>query len=151
SSTTVCGWRPASVTTALPRERMRTLRIRSRSTLARIAHLVAVLLLVTLAATALTDLMPGSPGAVILGQGATDEQIAQFNAEHGYDQPLFVRYVQWLGAALTGDLGTSVQSNQQVTEVLLQRLPVTLELTVLALLLSLLIAVPAAVYAASRE
>lgn len=129
---------------------MRTARVRSRSTFARVAHLVAVLLLVTLAATALTDLMPGSPGAVILGPGATDQQIADFDAEHGYDQPLFTRYLDWLGAALTGDLGTSIQTNQPVTEVLLQRLPVTLELTVLALLLSLLIAVPAAVYAASR-
>ncbi|MCK6068050.1 MULTISPECIES: ABC transporter permease [Microbacterium] len=131
-------------------ERMRATRIRSRPALARAAHLAAVVLLVTLAATALTDLMPGSPGSVILGPGATAQQIADFDAAHGYDQPLFARYVQWLGAALTGDLGTSIQTNQPVAEVLLQRLPVTLELTVLALLLSLLIAVPAAVYAASR-
>jgi len=138
------------VTTTAVRERVRTARTRSHPLLARITHLIAVLLLVTLAATALTDLMPGSPGSVILGQGATAEQIAAFDHEHGYDQPLFTRYLGWLGAAVTGDLGTSIQSNQAVTAVLLQRLPVTLELTVLALLLSLLIAVPAAVYGASR-
>ncbi|MGM7699106.1 ABC transporter permease [Microbacterium sp. A84] len=136
--------------TAPTGERVRAVRIRSRSALARIAHLVAVLLLVTLAATALTDLMPGSPGATILGPGATDAQIAEFDQAHGYDQSLLPRYIGWLGNALTGDLGTSIQSNQPVAEVLMQRLPVTLELTVLALLLSLLIAVPAAVYGASR-
>jgi len=138
------------VTISTARERARSARARSHPILTRTAHLLAVLILVTFAATALTELMPGSPGAAILGQGATSEQIAAFDREHGYDQPLFTRYLDWLGAALTGDLGTSIQSNQAVTEVLLQRLPVTLELTVLALLLSLLIAVPAAVYGASR-
>lgn len=130
---------------------MRLARVRSRSVLARLVHLVAVLVLVTLAGTALSSLMPGSPASIILGPTATDEAIAELNAEYGYDEPLLVRYGQWLGNAVTGDLGVSIQSNQPVTEVLLQRLPVTLELTVLALLLSLAIAIPAAVFAASRE
>lgn len=130
---------------------MRRVRIRSRSLAGRAAHLVAVLLLVTLAGTALSDLMPGTPASIILGPTATDEAIAALNAQYGFDQPLIVRYLHWLGNAITGDLGTSIQSNQPVTEVLLQRLPVTLELTVLALLLSLAIAIPAAAYAASRE
>ncbi len=124
---------------------------RLRSIGGRALHLVAVLVLVTLAGTALTDLMPGSPASIILGPTASDEAIAALNAEYGYDQPLLLRYLQWLGNAITGDLGVSIQSNQPVVEVLLQRLPVTLELTVLALLLSLAIAIPAAVYAASRE
>ncbi|MEV1128702.1 ABC transporter permease [Agromyces sp. NPDC049794] len=130
---------------------MRQARIRSRSLGGRLLHLGAVLLLVTLVGTALTDLMPGSPASIILGPTATDEAIASLNAEYGYDRPLPERYLQWLGSALTGDLGVSIQSNQPVVEVLLQRLPVTLELTVLALILSLAIAIPAAVFAASRE
>ena len=62
-----------------------------------------------------------------------------------------MQYLHWLGNALTGNLGVSIQTDQPVTEILAQRLPVTLELTVLALALSLIVAVPLAVYAASRE
>ncbi|MBB4932887.1 peptide/nickel transport system permease protein [Lipingzhangella halophila] len=117
----------------------------------QLAHLVAVLLLVTMAGTALISLMPSEPAIAILGPTATDEQIAEFNAEHGYDQPLPVQYVQWLGGALTGDLGNSIHSGEPVVDTLLDRLPVTLQLTVLALLLSLAVAVPLAFAAASRE
>ncbi|MFC4003811.1 ABC transporter permease [Prauserella oleivorans] len=117
----------------------------------RAAHLLAVLLLVTMAGTVLVNLMPGDPAITILGPTATPEQIAAFNAAHGYDQSLPVQYLQWLGGALTGDLGTSVHSDKPVVDALLERLPVTLELTVLALLLSLAAAVPMAVVAASRE
>jgi peptide/nickel transport system permease protein len=117
----------------------------------RIAHLVAVLLLVTMAGTALISLMPGEPAITILGPTATDEQVADFNAEHGYDRPLPVQYAQWLGSAVRGDLGHSIQNGRPVTDVLLDRLPVTLQLTVLALGLSLAAAVPLAFVAASRH
>lgn len=117
----------------------------------RLAHLAAVLLLVTMAGTALVSLMPGEPAITILGPTATEEQIADFNAEHGYDRTLPVQYAQWLGSAVTGDLGNSIQNGMPVVEVLLDRLPVTLELTVLALALSLVVAVPLAFVAASRH
>ncbi|GGV29640.1 peptide ABC transporter permease [Actinomadura cremea] len=116
----------------------------------RAAHLVVVLLLVTAAATALIGLMPGDPAITILGPTATPEQIAEFNAAQGYDEPLPAQYVEWLKGALTGDLGNSIHNEEPVTATLLERLPVTLELTVLALLLSLAAAVPLAVVAASR-
>lgn len=116
----------------------------------RAAHLVVVLLLVTVAATALIGLMPGDPAITILGPTATPEQIAAFNAAHGYDQSLPAQYWQWLSGAVTGDLGDSIHSERPVTATLLERLPVTLELTVLALLLSLAAAVPLAVVAAAR-
>ncbi|QFG21571.1 ABC transporter permease [Actinomadura sp. WMMB 499] len=116
----------------------------------RAAHLVVVLLLVTAAATALIGLMPGDPAITILGPTATPEQIAAFNAAHGYDRSLPAQYWQWLSGAVTGDLGDSIHSERPVTATLLERLPVTLELTVLALLLSLAAAVPLAVVAAAR-
>ncbi|WP_214400886.1 ABC transporter permease [Pseudonocardia lacus] len=128
-----------------------TRRRRHGRLLARLAHLVGVLVLVTLAATALVDLLPGSPAATILGPTATAEAIAELEAETGYDRPLPERYATWLGNALTGDLGSSVQSNRPVLEQILDRVPVTLELTVLALVMALAAAVPAALLAAHRE
>lgn len=122
----------------------------SRLVRRKLLHLVPVVLLVTFAATALSDLLPGSPGSAILGQGATPEEVAAFDARHGYDLPLFERYVRWLGGLVTGDLGESVRNGLPVTEILLQRLPVTLQVAVLALGLSLAIAVPLALLAALR-
>src|SRR5690625_3664918 len=108
----------------------------------KLLHLVPVILLVTFAATALSDLLPGTPGSAILGQGATPEEVAAFDARHGYDLPLLQRYVSWLGGLVTGDLGESVRNGLPVTEILLQRLPVTLQVAVLALAMSLALAVP---------
>ena len=122
----------------------------SRLVRRKLLHLIPVVLLVTFAATALSDLLPGSPGAAILGQGATPEEIAVFDARHGYDLPLLQRYVSWLGGLVTGDLGVSVRNGLPVTEILLQRLPVTLQVAVLALALSLAIAIPLALVAAMK-
>lgn len=116
----------------------------------RAGHLLAVLLVVTFAGTALAILMPGSPGATILGPAATAEQIAAFNTAHGYDQPVVLQYLHWVGNALTGDLGTSVVGNQPVLQTILQRFPVTLEISVLALVISLAVAIPAALYAGAH-
>lgn len=116
----------------------------------KLLHLVPVVLLVTFAATALSDLLPGSPGSAILGQGASPEEVAAFDARHGYDLPLLQRYVSWLGGLVTGDLGVSVRNGLPVTDILLQRLPVTLQVAVLALAMSLALAVPLALVAALR-
>jgi peptide/nickel transport system permease protein len=116
----------------------------------RAAHLVAVLLLVTLASAALVDLIPGSPSAAILGPTATPQQLAELDAELGLDRPFPVRYVHWLGGLFTGDLGKSIQSGQPVLGTIVDRLPVTLELAVLAVAISLLISVPLGVFTGSR-
>lgn len=129
--------------------RLRRRRIRGR--LGRLPHFGAVLLLVTFGATLLTSLLPGSPAAAILGPTATAEDIAALEAENGWDQPLPVRYARWLLGAVQGDFGTSTQSGEPVLGEILARVPVTLELSLLALAISLLIAVPAAMYSASRE
>jgi peptide/nickel transport system permease protein len=116
----------------------------------RAAHLLAVLLLVTLAAAALVDLIPGSPSAAILGPTATPQQLAELDAEYGFDQPFLTRYTGWVGGLLTGDLGRSIQSGQPVLDTIVERLPVTLEIAVLAVAISLLIAVPLGVYTGAR-
>ncbi|ONH58844.1 peptide ABC transporter [Frankia sp. CcI49] len=116
----------------------------------RIAQLLPVLLLVTLAATALVDLMPGSPGRAILGPDASPETVTAFDSRYGFDQPLPQRYLSWLGHALTGDLGSSITKRQPVTDLIADRLPVTFEIAALALLVSLAVAVPLGLAAAAR-
>src|SRR5262249_58106270 len=86
---------------------------------------------------------PGDPAILFLGEEATPETLAQFRARLGFDRPLIAQYAEWLTRALRGDLGRSLRTNQPVTEAILQRLPVTLELLVAALVISLAIALPA--------
>ncbi|MBL7498683.1 ABC transporter permease [Frankia sp. CNm7] len=116
----------------------------------KLLQLLPVLVLVTVATTALVDLMPGSPGRAILGPDASPEAVAALDAQHGFDDPLPQRYLSWLGHALTGDLGSSVSNRQPVTDLIGERLPVTFEIALLALLLSVAVAVPLALWVAAR-
>jgi peptide/nickel transport system permease protein len=83
----------------------------------------------------------GSPASFMLGQDATPESIAELNARLGFNRPLIVQYLDWMGRALTGDFGRSYSSHQTVAEAILPRLPVTLELGVAAILLAAVMAV----------
>ncbi len=115
----------------------------------RLTRVIPVALIITLLATAAVDLMPGSAAIAILGNDATPEQVAALNQELGLDQPFLTRYLAWLGGALHGDLGTSLRLDTPVTEVLLQRIPVTAEIAALAIVMALLIAVPLALKSGS--
>lgn len=117
----------------------------------RLLYGIPVLLIVTLGAAALMDLMPGSPGQAILGDAATQEQIDAINAQLGYDQPFLVRYLEWAGAALRGDFGTTLFTQEPVSEIVLRRLAVTAQLAIMAMLFSLIVAVPLALIAALRS
>jgi len=83
----------------------------------------------------------GSPASFMLGQDATPESIAELNARLGFNRPLIVQYLDWMGRALTGDFGRSYSSHQTVADAILPRLPVTLELGVAAILLAAVMAV----------
>lgn len=110
-----------------------------------------MLLLVSFATMVLIDLVPGDPVRSILGESATPEQVLAKRAQLGLDQSVVSRYVDWLGNALHGDFGTSLQGNQDVGGAISQRLPVTLELAVIAALIALLLALPSGMYAAYRR
>jgi peptide/nickel transport system permease protein len=75
----------------------------------------------------------GSPAAMMLGQDATAEEIAKLNHQLGFDRPLLTQYLDWMGKALTGDFGRSYSTHQTVADAILPRLPVTLELGILAI------------------
>ncbi|MQA15542.1 MAG: ABC transporter permease subunit [Pseudonocardiaceae bacterium] len=98
----------------------------------------------------LTSLLPGDPARQILGGQATPEALAAVRDDLGLDEPLPLRYLEWLGNAVTGDLGRSYQTGQPVTEAILERAPVTLQLGVMAIGLALLLAVPLGVLSAYR-
>lgn len=115
-----------------------------------VAKLVAVLSLVSVATFLLLELIPGDPVDSVLPAGATPEMRAAATAQYGLDGPLVGRYFEWLGNALHGDLGRSMQSQVPVTDAILERLPVTIELAGLSILLALLIAVPVGVWSAYR-
>jgi peptide/nickel transport system permease protein len=116
----------------------------------RVVHLLIVLLAVTFLSFVVVDLLPGDDAVVVAGDNATPEQVQQVRVDLQLDRPLLVRYVDWLGGVVTGDLGRSFRTGQPVVEALAQRIPVTFEITIIAQLLALLIAIPLAVYSAYR-
>src|SRR5690606_28030810 len=121
-----------------------------RLLLHRLVRLVVVLVIVTYLSYALLALLPGDPITQILGISATEEARAQLRQELRLDDPLIVRYADWLGGLLTGDWGTSYISRVPVADELAARLPVTLELLVAAQIVALGLAVPMGVAAARR-
>ena len=116
----------------------------------RIALALSQLLAISVIAFTLLYLSSEGIARAILGEQATEEQVALKTAELGLDRPLAVRYVEWLGGALTGDLGRSYFTPQEVIDALLARLPVTLSLIITVTIISAIIAfglgVAAAVY-----
>jgi peptide/nickel transport system permease protein len=121
----------------------------------RILLLIPTIFIVTLIIFFLVRWVPGSAVDVIeatLSQGGT-VNIDRAAIEHalGLDVPAHIQYVRWLGAALHGDLGTSIIQNRPVLQMIVERMPVTLELGVLAILTGLIISLPLGVYSAVRQ
>src|SRR5262249_15229937 len=111
------------------------------------------LILVTILVFGLLRIMPGDVLTMKMGDGVVSGQKAkdQIMRELGFDQPLHVQYWNFISAAGRGDLGKSLWNQKPVSELIAKRLPVTLELTSLAILTSLLIAVPVGVLSAIRQ
>lgn len=116
----------------------------------KIVQLLLVLLAVTFLSFLMLNLLPGDTAQVICGLGGGQECVDQKTEELGLDKPLPVRYVNWLGDALTGDLGASARNQQPVWEAIKQRLPVTLELLFYSQFIALVISIPVAIIAAQR-
>lgn len=106
----------------------------------RLALAIPQLAIVSLLVFSLTYLIPGSAAAAILGDAAaTPDEIARIDAQLGLDQPFVVRLFGWYGAALHGDLGTSLLSSQPVADLIIQRLPATLSLVVGGLIVAMIV------------
>jgi peptide/nickel transport system permease protein len=94
--------------------------------------------------------MAGDPAVAIAGENATSEDIALVNARYGFDRPMIVQYGDWLGSAVTGDLGRSWYFDMSVTELIADRLTVTMKLGLFAITLALAVAIPLGVAAAAN-
>ena len=99
----------------------------------------------------LLRLLPGDPALAVASPNMTEETRAALLTQYGLDKPLFVQYFLYLGQLVQGDLGTSFTQSIPVVEVLLQRLPWTLVLTVSALVLTVVLGIPLGVIAASHR
>jgi len=117
----------------------------------RLLHLVPVVLGVTILCFFLIHLVPGDPARTILGNQATDQRVALLRHEWGLDRPLPVQYGKFMDRVAHGDLGTSLFYNVPAGNLVLQRLPVTLWLIAFGTLLSIAIAVPRALHAATHR
>lgn len=117
----------------------------------RFLYMIPTLLVVAVVAFLLVHFIPGGPAAQILGIKATAEEIAALNTKLGLDRPLPVQFWEWFTGILKGDFGDSLVYNQPVIEMMIQRLPITLQLTAMSLLISVLIGVPAGVIAAVNK
>lgn len=139
------------VTSSATAQRSRRLSAQGRAVGSRLLHIVLVLVLVSFSTALLVDFIPGEPAFAVIGESATPDQVAEFNRQTGLDRPLLERYGAWIGNVVTGDLGSSFRTRETVTDALATRLPVTLELMVLALGMALVVAVPLGVYTAWRR
>jgi peptide/nickel transport system permease protein len=117
----------------------------------RIAGLAVTLVAVSLLIFAVMDLLPGDPASIMLGTSASPDTLAALRHELGLDRPLILRYGQWLAGVFSGDLGQSYTYGVPVAGLILERLAVTLPLALMAIVLSVLIALPLGVLAAARR
>lgn len=95
--------------------------------------------------------LPGDPAIALSGEGNDPEVNAQVRRKYGLDQPLLVQYLRWSGLAIRGDLGRSIRTGLDVTSTIALRLPITLELATLGILVTVLLGVPTGVLVAIRR
>lgn len=122
-----------------------------RYALKRLISLSLSLIAASAVIFAMVEIIPGDPASYMLGMNAGEDTVAALRADLGLDQPLFFRYLDWAAGMLTGDFGMSYTYRAPVADLVGERLMVSLPLTLYALALSTLIAIPAGLLAASRR
>lgn len=127
----------------------------TRYVVRRLLEAVVVLFIISLIVFGALRLAPGDPATMMLGSSTigpdAEARLAQIRREIGLDQPLHVQYARWLGDLTRGDLGRSVRSGTPVLPIISDRIPATLELVVVSLLIGLVLALPAGVVSAVRR
>jgi peptide/nickel transport system permease protein len=109
------------------------------------------LLIASLIVFTLPRLIPGDVVAMMLEEKAYAKDLEELREKLGLNRPIYVQYFEWLGRAVTGDLGESLWTRRPVLEEIGQRLPITLELALLSLVVALVIAIPIGVISAARQ
>ena len=119
--------------------------------LKRLATLLLTLAVASMVVFAVLELLPGNAAELILGDTATPESLAALQAKLGLDRPPLERYRSWVGGLLQGDTATSTSYDTPTAELIAERLQVTLPLALLAMLLTVVVALSLGVFAASRH
>jgi peptide/nickel transport system permease protein len=117
----------------------------------KLLYVVPVLIAVSLLTFLIASLLPGDLAYVILGDQATPEKVTALRHEMGLDQPIWWRYLGWLGNVLEGDFGRSFRTGQTVLQAVAERLPVSFELMLFAEIAALAIGIPLAIACAARS
>ncbi len=117
----------------------------------RLLQVIPTLLLLSLLVFAWLRSLPGGPAAAFLGDRATPERIAEYNRVIGLDQPIYVQYGKFLARVGTGDFGTSTKTSQPVLAEIGRALPATIELSVVALLIAVVLGIPLGYLAAQQR
>ncbi|MET0610738.1 MAG: ABC transporter permease [Pseudomonas caspiana] len=119
--------------------------------LRRLLSSIPTLILVSLFVFTLQKLLPGDPVLAMAGEERDPAVMEYLRDKYRLDDPIPMQYLNWVGNVLTGDFGTSLRTEQPVTTLLASKLPVTIELAVLALLIALLIGIPTGIISAVRK
>jgi peptide/nickel transport system permease protein len=117
----------------------------------RLAVSIPTLLLISLLVFSLQLLLPGDPALAIAGDERTPEMLAFIREKYHLNDPIVVQYWYWLTSVLSGDMGISIRSQMPVTELILTKLPVTLQLGIMAMIIALAIGIPAGIISAVRK
>jgi peptide/nickel transport system permease protein len=119
--------------------------------LRRVGAALIVVFLASVVVFAGTRALPGDPALVLAGEDRSPQALADIRAKYGLDDPVPVQYVNWLGHALQGDFGESRRSGIAVGETIMDRIPITLELSFLSIVVALILGIPAGVIAAVKR
>jgi peptide/nickel transport system permease protein len=119
--------------------------------LRRVGISLLTLFIATVVVFAGVRALPGDPAVAMSAESASPRALQAIRVQYGLDKPLPVQYVHWIGHALRGDLGHSPKTGLSVAQTLVQRVPITLELTMLALFVALVVGIPIGILAAVRR
>ena len=117
----------------------------------RVAISIVTLFVISLIVFTGVRMIPGDPARVMGGTDADAAGLAEIRQKYGLDDPIPLQYLRWIGLALQGDLGESIRTRESVVWTVARKLPITIELAGLALLIALTIAIPAGVFSAARR
>ncbi len=117
----------------------------------RIVQLIPTLFLVSVIIFSLQQLLPGDPALVMAGEERDPEVLAQIRKQYRLDQPVYIQYVYWINGVVHGDLGESMRIHVPVRDLVLEKLPVTMQLASMALVFALLIGIPAGIVSAVKK